>query len=180
MSDKYISADKLYKLLRYSKRKTKYLLDNGIIPCEVSDKTTWRYRIKKADVEIYIENFRNGTTSYFIPVGIFSSKGPQDQNLQINLSDEEYERLYGIIKRGLSKMPDALTVNEAVAASGYSRTFIINCIQSGALYAEQINRRFIIPKDKLVCFLADRSRLAVTYKSEFHKKMLRVLTEKLQ
>lgn len=41
-----------------SKRKAKLLLDNGIVPCEITTLKTWKYRIKKSDVLHYLESSR--------------------------------------------------------------------------------------------------------------------------
>ncbi len=69
-SEEYISADKLYKILHYSKRKTKYLLDNGIIPCVDTGKKTWRYQVKMSDVMYYQKHKR----TFPLPAGMFNSK----------------------------------------------------------------------------------------------------------
>jgi hypothetical protein len=128
-----------------------------------------------SDVGVYLENIKREPVRYFIPAGIFSSKGPQEYVPKTDLTDDEYRRLYGIVKRALSKVPDALTVDEAVTVSGYSRTFVVDIIQDGRLYAELISRRYIIPKEKLICFLAGRYGLAVTYKSEWHERLYKLM-----
>lgn len=178
MNDETISAEKLYKILHYSKRKTKYLLDNGIIPCVNSGKKTRCYKIKMSDVTVYLDNTLYDQSRYFFPAGIFSSNCQSRQPQKIDLTDDGYQRLYGIIKRGLSKVPDALSTDEAAAATGYSRTLILKSIQSGDLYAEKIFAHYIIPKEKLVSFFAGSRGLAVKYKSSFHKKMLQILIER--
>ena len=94
------------------------------------------------------------------------------------MNEDGYRRLYGIVKRGLSKAPDALSVDNAAAVTGYSRTLILKSIQSGDLYSERIFAHYIIPKEKLVGFLAGKSGLAIKYKSNFHRKMLQILIEK--
>jgi len=175
MNDEHISAEKLYKILHYSKRKTKYLLDSGIIPCENSGKKTRCYSVKMSDVTVYLENIRRDPKQYFYPAGIFSSNCQHVPAYKIELSDGGYERLYGIITRALSKASDALTVEDAAAAVGYSATFMIKAIQRGDLYAEKLPRGYIIPKEKLIRFLAGKSGMAIKYKSAFHKKMLQIL-----
>lgn len=42
-----------------SKRKAKELLDNGVVPCEITGNKTWKYRIKKSDVLGYLERVRD-------------------------------------------------------------------------------------------------------------------------
>lgn len=41
-----------------SKRKAKELLDNGVVPCEITGNKTWKYRIRKSDVLSYLERVR--------------------------------------------------------------------------------------------------------------------------
>jgi len=178
MNEEYISAEGLYKMLHCSKRKAKYLLDNGIIPCENTGRKTWRYKVKKSDVTVYLENVKHDGNRYIFPAGIFSSKCFDKSIVKIDLSEDGCRQLYGIIKRGLSKAPDALTVEDVSAATGYSTTFFIRTIQGGDLYAEKISAHYIIPKEKLIRFLAGKSGMDIKYKSAFHKKMLQILIER--
>lgn len=48
-----ISADQLYRICHISKRKAKWLLEHGYIPCEDSGKKTRRYKIRLNDVIDY-------------------------------------------------------------------------------------------------------------------------------
>lgn len=49
----YISAEQLYQICHITKRKAKWLLDNGVIPCHNSGKKTRCYRIRLKDVVDY-------------------------------------------------------------------------------------------------------------------------------
>ena len=73
---------------------------------------------------------------------------------------------------------EALTVEEASAATGYFTTFFIKIIQGGDLHAEKISAHYIIPKGKLIRFLAGKAGIDIKYKSAFHKKMLQILIER--
>lgn len=50
-----ISADQLYRICHISKRKAKWLLEHGYIPCEDSGKKTRRYKIRLNDVIDYCD-----------------------------------------------------------------------------------------------------------------------------
>jgi len=178
MNEEYISSEGLYKMLHCSKRKAKYLLDNGIIPCENTGKKTWRYKVKKDNVIIYLENVRHDPNQYYFPAGVFSSKSPTAPVYSIELSGGDCQRLRRIISNALAGAPDALTVEEASAVTGYSTTFFIRIIQSGDLHAEKISAHYIIPKEKLIRFLAGKNGIDIKYKSAFHKKMLQILIER--
>ena len=68
-----ISLEQLYKLLHISKRKAAWMLQNGIIPCEIRNMPTHKYSIRKEDVLAYIARSEHEKHSE-IPVGIFNAK----------------------------------------------------------------------------------------------------------
>ena len=49
----YMSGDELYRYLHISKRKMKYLLENGYIPMTDTGMKTHRYRIKYEDARAF-------------------------------------------------------------------------------------------------------------------------------
>lgn len=51
----YLSGDQLYRFLHISKRKMKFLLENGYIPVIDTEKKTYRYRVKRFDAEKFKE-----------------------------------------------------------------------------------------------------------------------------
>ena len=99
--DKMISAEELRIRLKISKRKAAWLLQNQIIPCQISDKGTHKYLIRERDVEKYLAR-PPAERAGEIPVGLFNSRNPRtDQpealkctssaNHLIPMSDEEKE-----------------------------------------------------------------------------------------
>ena len=54
MMERTISQEEMRKMLHISKRKAKYLLDEGIIPCVNTGKLTRQYRVNLSDVEEYL------------------------------------------------------------------------------------------------------------------------------
>ncbi len=70
-----ISMDQLYRICHISKRKAKWLLENGVIPCKDSGKQTRRFQIRLDDVIIFLERREAGLLQEDIPTGIFSSGG---------------------------------------------------------------------------------------------------------
>ncbi len=70
-----ISMDQLYRICHVSKRKARWLLENGIISCEDSGKQTRRFHIRLEDVITFLERRDAGLLQEDIPVGIFSSGG---------------------------------------------------------------------------------------------------------
>ena len=67
-----ISMDQLYRICHISKRKARWLLEQGIIPCVDSGKKTWRFSIQLEDVIIFLEQRDAGLLEDAIPRGAFS------------------------------------------------------------------------------------------------------------
>ncbi len=70
-----ISMDQLYRICHISKRKAKWLLENGVIPCKDSGKQTRRFQIQMDDMITFLERQDAGLLREDIPAGIFSSGG---------------------------------------------------------------------------------------------------------
>lgn len=87
--------------------------------------------VKMSDVTVYLENIERNSNWYFIPGGIFSTKQPDRMMQKIEMDNGGYLRLCAIIRRGLSNSPDALTVDDAAAATEYSRTLILERFKAG-------------------------------------------------
>ena len=73
MKGEIISLEQLYKMLHISKRKAAWMLQNGIIPCEIRNTPTHKYSIRKEDVLAYMEKSAREKRSE-IPVGISNAK----------------------------------------------------------------------------------------------------------
>ena len=50
-----VSMDQLYRICHISKRKAKWLLENGIIPCQDSGRQTRRFQIRLEDIITFLE-----------------------------------------------------------------------------------------------------------------------------
>ena len=68
-----ISLEQLYKMLHISKRKAAWMLQNGIIPCEIRNTPTHKYSVRKEDVLAYMAKSDREKRKE-IPVGIFNAK----------------------------------------------------------------------------------------------------------
>ena len=82
LKDGEISLEQLYKMLHISKRKAAWMLQNGIIPCEIRPTKTHRYVILKEDVDAYLRKKARERRKE-IPVGIFNAK-PTKRTVVLN------------------------------------------------------------------------------------------------
>ena len=61
-------------ILHISKRKTAWMLQNGVIRCETSGKQTRQYRVKMDDLFEYLDRVDKADPSVVLPHGIFTTR----------------------------------------------------------------------------------------------------------
>ena len=93
MDHEIITKEQLYKLLHISKRKAKWMLDEGIIPCQNRGTKTHTYLIRMEDVRIYLAR-PDAERQRKLPTGQFNAHSVKNhrkcKNLpQMELREEE-------------------------------------------------------------------------------------------
>ena len=130
-----ISLEQLYKMLHISKRKAAWMLNNGIIPCQIRPTKTHRYIILREDVEAYLQKKRAERRKE-IPVGIFNAK-PTKQTVvlgsyyppdtvriadcYIKVADECKDAFRDHVEKRLRYFPDSFTADKAADIMGYAK-----------------------------------------------------------
>ena len=110
-----ISADQLYRICHISKRKAKWLLEHGYIPCEDSGKKTRRYKIRLNDVIDYLRTLEAAPDLVATPVGAFNVKRKQ-LNPVAQICQKEFKRfLYNIWR----DEADILRISDVQVLLGY-------------------------------------------------------------
>ena len=181
LKDGEISLEQLYKMLHISKRKAAWMLQNGIIPCEIRPTKTHRYVILKEDVDAYLRKKARERRKE-IPVGIFNAK-PTKRTVVLNrqpvdtvtiaecyitVAEEYREDFRKHVEKRLKYFPDAVTTDKAGEIMGYSKNTVIAYIQQKHLFAIRISRKYIIPKTALVEFLVTDFAFEIVHKSTWH------------
>ena len=187
-----ISLEQLYKMLHISKRKAAWMLNNGIIPCQIRPTKTHRYIILREDVEAYLQKKRAERRKE-IPVGIFNAK-PTKQTVVINnhhpmdtvnvmdcyitIADECKDEFKAHVEKRRKYFPDAITADKAGEIMGYARNTVIAYIQQKRLFAVQISGKYIIPKSALAEFLVTDFAFEIVHKSTWHMNTILQFVEK--
>ena len=191
MKGEIISLEQLYKMLHISKRKAAWMLQNGIIPCEIRNTPTHKYSVRKEDVLAYIAKSEREKRKE-IPVGIFNAKKTNNpRRTESSVSDcggyfdDTHYKLRGkeramfkeMLEDLLSVVPDTLTVDEVVEVTGYSRKTILRYAQRKYIYAVNIMGKYHISKQSIINYLATDKAFRNTQKSEWHKNMITLATK---
>ena len=187
-----MSLEQLYKMLHVSKRKAAWMLNNGIIPCQIRPTKTHRYIILREDVEAYLQKKRADRRKE-IPVGIFNAK-PTKQKVVINnnrpmdtvdlaecfitIADECKNDFRTHVEKRLQYFPDAITADKAADIMGYAKNTVHSYIQQKRIFAVQISGKYILPKSALVEFLVDDFAFEIIHKSTWHINTILTFTKK--
>ena len=184
-----ISLEQLYKMLRISKRKAAWMLQNGIIPCEIRNTPTHKYAIRKEDVLAYMAKSDREKRKE-IPVGIFNAKktnnprrtespasdcGGYFDDTNYKLRGKERARFKEMLEDLLSAVPDTLTVDEVAKLTGYHRRTILRYVQRKYIYAVNIMGKYYISKQSIINYLATDKAFRNTQKSEWHEEIIMLL-----
>ena len=192
MKGEIISLEQLYKMLHISKRKAAWMLQNGIIPCEIRNTHTHKYSIRKEDVLAYIAKSEREKRKE-IPVGIFNAKktnnprrtessdsdcGGYFDDTHYKIRGKERARFKKMLEDLLYAVPDTLTVDEVVTLTGYSRKTILRYVQRKYIYAVNIMGKYYISKQSIINYLATDKAFRNTQKSEWHEEMILLFSTK--
>ena len=177
-----ISLEQLYKMLHISKRKAAWMLQNGIIPCEIRNTPTHKYSVRKEDVLAYMAKSEREKRKE-IPVGIFNKKktnnprrtespdsdcGGYFDDTNYKLRGKERARFKEMLEELLSAVPDTLTVDEVAELTGYHRRTILRYVQRKYIYAVNIMGKYYISKQSIINYLATDKAFKNTQKTPWH------------
>ena len=187
MKGEIISLEQLYKMLHISKRKAAWMLQNGIIPCEIRNTPTHKYSVRKEDVLAYMVKSEREKRKE-IPVGIFNAKktnnprrtespdsdcGGYFDDTNYKLRGKERARFKEMLKNLLSAVPDTLTVDEVAELTGYHRRTILRYVQRKYIYAVNIMGKYYISKQSIINYLATDRAFRNAQKSEWHEILIK-------
>ena len=164
--EKVISQDEMRKMLHISKRKAKFLLDNGIIPCINTGKLTRQYRVKLSDVEEFMKQ------PFEYETGMFSSKTvykPREGDV-VKLDKDIVQNYY---RELLSGENDIMTVSEMSEIIGYSPRAIYSWMEKGWIERRVLLNRIYITKEELIQLLCSKEYLTIVQKSDKHLEQIK-------
>lgn len=164
----WLSMEQFRAVAHISKRKAKWLLENGIIPCEDSGKQTRRFQIRMTDVVEFLRRRDAGELSAIIPAGAFSSKSacPRQQ------TDVEPEELFSFLMEEWADEPDMLTTKQAVELTGYNDTTVNNWATDGKIISINYYGKNLISKESLAEYLTSPEGQRITRHPQKHQELM--------
>ena len=165
-----LSLEQLRQKLHISKRKAAWMLQNGIIPCEIRGTATHKYSVRKEDVLAYMAKSAREKRKE-IPVGIFNAKktnnprrtesqgsdcGGYFNDTNYKLRGKERARFKERLEDLLSGVPDTLTVDEVAELTGYHRRTVLRYVQRKYIYGVNMMGKYYISKHSIINYLVTR------------------------
>lgn len=155
----YLSGDQLYRFLHISKRKMKYLLENGYIPVIDTGKKTYRYKVKKCDAEEFKERME-GESGFLVELkGRFGRCDPSpDADWKYTIKDDEREEFRDFLTKLWRKYPDALPAKKAAELVDISVQRVNELVRKGIVYGMCVGNVQYLSKEKFVEYVAVNCR----------------------
>jgi hypothetical protein len=152
----YVSSNQLYKICRIAKRSAKYLLENGIIPCEDNGKKTRRYKIALKDIITYLEK-RDKTLNTMIPRGHTTSRNKRPQAPRVSLyellspgSEDEIKEYFEYI---YADYPDVVGTRDISEMTGLNQNTIIKLLSKKEIQSFFVSSKYMVPKQFVLDFV---------------------------
>lgn len=149
-----ITLNQLYRICGISKRKGKWLLENGHIPCQIHNKKTHRFTIKLEDVIIYLREVEKNPQLHKPPTGMFNShyrgKLTSEQEQRNRLRCINSEKYANYLQEIWKDEKDLLTVPEIKLMTGYSSTTIQRWIKVNEVESLLIYRSYYTIKAAII------------------------------
>lgn len=164
----WLSLEQFRAVAHISKRKAKWLLENGVIPCEDTGKQTRRFKIRLTDVVEFLRRRDAGELSTIIPAGAFSSKSVCSRQQ----TDVEPEELFSFLIDEWADIPDMLTTKQAADLTGYNDTTVNNWAADGKIKSVNYYGKNLISKESLADYLASPEGQRIARPAQKHQEMI--------
>lgn len=161
-----------------SKRTARYYLRNGLVPCEISDKKTHCYSIKRQELINALKEYQKYPYKFAVPKQWNDEKQQgQPETLAEHkicaityLSDRDLTSpaLKKYYEKKLEGCLDLLNGSEIERVTGYSRKTINRWCEEGKLHCIKRKPSVLVQKKKMLAFLASKEYNSIMSKSKVH------------
>lgn len=162
-----IALDQLYRICRISKRKGRWLLENGVIPCVDTGRKTHRFQVKMTDVIAFLERRKNGEIT--LPAGIFSNHRACHKEAPLILDERRFS---AYLEREWAALPDALSARAVAVLLGYHRTTVNGWAEQSKMPSIHYFGETVFAKEQLIDFLVSTANSGLAEKSAKHRVLL--------
>ena len=154
-----MTASDVRSILRISKRKCAWMLQNGYIECEIAGKQRHRYIVQTDDLIVYLEKVAKNDPSVRIPTGIFNGNPSKRKRLiapQFVHKKPPIEFQKWLSKKW-SRKSQMLNLPAISTITGYGKKAVRDWIDRGVLQSVIIRDYLYVSKDWLIKFYCEEA-----------------------
>ena len=180
--EEYITGGTLYQYLHISKRKMKYLLENGYIPYIDTGKQTHRYIVRIADAEAFKLRLASDAELLTGIQGNFSSncKRPAKiPTMSVNPTKQNSEKFKKYLQLLWADEPDAIPAKRAAELVGFPSQRIYALCDQKKIFSVRINDRIFCSKDSVIAHFASVERIAKPFATARYAELIKEFAEQL-
>lgn len=158
-----LSLEDVRCILHISKRKAAWMLQNGIIKCEISQKKTKQYKVQIEELFAYLDKVKRDDPSVQIPIGLFNARKPSGK--------EKKERPRPILTRPKkptkafrawlmdewSNESEMLLTSDISRLTGYATQTVQQWMKKGNLRSVRARNKLMTTKEWLIDFYCDEA-----------------------
>lgn len=170
-----------------SKRTARYYLRNGLIPCEINDKKTHCYSIKRQELIKALKEYQKCPYKFAVPKQWSEESQPKTRAAQkllaiTYLSDKDLTSpvLKKYYQKKLEGRPDLMDCKEIERITGYSRATINRWCNEGKLQCLRLKPHVLVQKKKMLPFLASKEYNSIMSKSKVHLEDIHEIYRKIR
>ena len=172
-----LSLENIRCILRISKRKASWMLQNGIIKCENNGKKTRQYKVTLDDLFEYLDKVEQADPSVKMPVGRFTSRKPKSETASetsilpvlYNRPPEDF-RLW--LEDEWYAEPDLLYSNDVSRITGYAKTSVNRWMEKKTLRTVKAQSGVFTTKAWLIDFYYEHA-YSIVMKSDAHIEIMK-------
>ena len=172
-----LSLENIRCILHISKRKTAWMLQNGIIKCEISEKKTKQYTVRMDDLFEYLDKVEQADPSVKMPVGRFTSRKPKpEKTSETSIHPVLYNRPSEDFRLWLEDEwfaePDLLYSNDVSRITGYAKTSVNRWMEKKTLRTVKAQSGVFTTKAWLIDFYYEHA-YSIVMKSDAHIEIMK-------
>lgn len=156
---KYLSADELYPYLHISKRKLKFLLENGYIPCIDTGKKTHRFLIKVSDAKEFKRKMDTEPGFLSELYGQFNSGIYKPRKKLIEPTPENCAAFQDFLTMKWADYPDALPTKLAAELIGCAPQRVGDWMRKGVISSVSVGGMRYCGKAEFIAYCASPEML---------------------
>lgn len=163
---KYVSKEQMRIICHISKRKARYLLQSGLVPCENSGKLTRNYKIKTADVVKYLQDREELPEKYKYEQSSSNTRYIYSKLAELGTDIESLSAYYEEL---FKDYPDIVTVADIAQMTGFTRGSVTGWLKDKKIKSFKIKNVYRVPKIYLLKFLVSNEYRRLGIRTEKQK-----------